>query len=94
MARFGAAKAVSAIAVLVLLGAACGSDDDDKGSSGTCDSVCSCVVSSGGDGQLCQSECASVVSAGGNVKAGCEMRLDGFGFPQCKPKCEGFPTGG
>ncbi|MFO0570414.1 MAG: hypothetical protein U0263_32525 [Polyangiaceae bacterium] len=74
---------------------ACGSDSDGGGSSsGSCDAVCSCVVAQGGDGAQCQSECAATVQAGGNVKEGCEAKLDGFGFPGCKPKCEGFPTGG
>jgi hypothetical protein len=93
MARLRAARGVLAIAASILLGAACGSDDDDEPKSGTCDGVCACVVSAGGDGQVCQNECASTVSAGGNVKLGCEMRLDAFGFPQCKSRCEGFPGG-
>lgn len=93
MAWIRVARGVLVIAVLTLLGSACGSDDDDKARSGSCDAVCSCVVSAGGDGPTCQSECASTVSAGGNVKLGCETKLDGFGFPQCKSSCEGFPTG-
>jgi hypothetical protein len=73
--------------------AACGSDGDGDEGSGTCGAVCSCVVSSGGDSQTCQEECAATVAAGGDQKASCEAKLDGFGYPECKSKCEGFPTG-
>lgn len=80
--------------VVGFLVCACGSDsgDDGGGGSGTCSAVCACVVSAGGDNASCQSECTDTVNAGGNQKASCEAKLDGFGFPACKPKCEGFPT--
>lgn len=73
--------------------AACGSDDSgsDEGS-GTCSAVCACVVSKGGSNDTCQQECSATVAAGGDQKAGCEAKLDGFGYPECKSKCEGFPT--
>jgi hypothetical protein len=93
MAWMRVARGLLAIGALILLGSACGSDDDNKSGSGSCDAVCACVVAAGGDGPSCQSECASTVSAGGNVKLACEAKLDGFGFPQCKSRCEGFPTG-
>ncbi|MBE7482666.1 MAG: hypothetical protein HS104_22140 [Polyangiaceae bacterium] len=74
--------------------AACGGNDDDGGgTSASCNNVCACVVAEGGNGDDCQTECAATVSAGGNVKASCEAKLDVFGFPQCKSKCSGFPTG-
>lgn len=75
--------------------AACGGDDDGGGAStGTCDAVCACVVAAGGDNAQCQNECVDSLAAGGNVKASCEAKLDVYQIPQCKPKCEGFPTGG
>lgn len=79
--------------VLGFLLAACGSDDSgDEGGSGTCSAVCGCVVSEGGNGTTCNDECTATVNSGGDQKGKCEDKLDGFGFPQCKSKCEGFPT--
>ncbi|MBK7579664.1 MAG: hypothetical protein IPI67_05585 [Myxococcales bacterium] len=77
-----------------LLSASCGSDDSGSGGGGSCGSVCACVVAEGGDNDTCQQECAASISAGGNVKQSCELKLDGYGLPQCKSKCAGFPTGG
>lgn len=82
------------LAVFTVSLAACGGDDDDGGGSASCNNVCACVVSEGGDNDICQQECSASVSAGGNVKASCEAKLDGYGLPQCKSKCAGFPTGG
>jgi hypothetical protein len=76
-----------------LLSASCGSDGDDSGGGASCSSVCACVVSEGGDNDVCQQECAASISAGGNIKQSCELKLDGYGLPQCKSKCAGFPTG-
>jgi hypothetical protein len=82
--------------VLGTLVCSCGSDDGGGGSGGggaSCDKVCACVVAEGGNNDTCQLECAASVSAGGNVKQSCEIKLEGYGIPQCKPKCDGFPTG-
>jgi hypothetical protein len=75
--------------------AACGSDSgggEGGNASGTCSGVCGCVVAEGGDSATCQQECQDTVNAGGNQRASCETKLDSFGYPQCKSKCEGFPT--
>jgi hypothetical protein len=86
------AVSVLVSAVVSLLGG-CGDDDNGSGSSSRCDDVCACVVASGGDRATCHNECAATESAGGNMKLSCELKLDGWGYPQCKPKCAAFPTG-
>lgn len=45
----------------------------------------------GGGSGTCDAVCACVV-AEGNVQASCELKLEGYGYPQCKSKCVGFPT--
>jgi hypothetical protein len=80
------------MAALLASVVACGSDDEEA-DSGTCDAACGCVVANGGDNDQCRQICDQTVAAGGNVKANCETLMDTNGFPECKPKCEGFPTG-
>jgi hypothetical protein len=81
------------ILVSGLLAASCGSDDSSSSSSGSCGAVCGCVAEKGGNITTCNDECDKTKAAGGNEKLSCEAKLDGFGYPECKPKCEGFPTG-
>jgi hypothetical protein len=88
-------RLVIGLSLVVGLAAACSSSGSGGGGGGpgTCDAPCGCVAQQGGDPAECQQICAETISHGGNVKANCEALLDSYGYPSCKPKCEGFPTG-
>jgi hypothetical protein len=90
--RLGKALCGVLVGALLASAVACGSEDPEE-ETGTCDSVCGCVVANGGDNTQCRDICSQTVQAGGNVKANCETLLDANGYPECKPKCDGFPTG-
>ncbi len=91
MVKLHRAMAAGLVGLGLLALGACGSDDDSGGGGG-CDAVCGCVVAAGGDAQGCQQECSATVQAGGDQRAGCEAKLDSFGYPQCKSHCAEFPT--
>jgi hypothetical protein len=85
-------RILSVSALVLVLGACSGDDGDDGAGSPQCNDVCACVVAGGGNPTTCQNECAATESAGGNQRLSCQLKLDGWGFPQCKPKCDAFPA--
>jgi hypothetical protein len=80
-------KLLAAIGLVVTLSTfSCGSDDDKE--SGTCDSICDCVVAQLGASARaqCNTECAEALRSE-DPNGECEARLAANGVSSCDSRC-------